>query len=924
MYYVGPIIAKCTKELLPPGGSLRRYLATPQPRCRMSQHNLARAYQADGLVKEAIKLLEHVVATQRRTLSEDHPSRLASQHELARVYQVDGRVEEAIKLLEHVVAIRRRTLSKEHPDRLASEHNLARAYQAGGNPVFRPRMAATVTDLISTTITTLEAAIDHYNVVKDNKGLREAFHEAGRGLLLVGRALQTAKTQLDGRNLAGDPQSAMDSLKECNTNAELSKNIFNTVAQAPETSRFERYKEAVRQEGKGRTVEVLMMGMMNDVCALAENGAIRAGMEDQVNELRGAIEKLSKMEASVPKEGLGDTFTHYGSGDMLNAPGEKKLFCTTRENYQGRLQGFIYDDLPRTFQDAVRVTRLVGKKYVWIDALCIIQGPDGDWNSEARSMEDVFACAYCTIAASSARGWGDGFLKPNMDSYGIGMQGIPSTPNCACDFHKDVDAGALMKRAWVLQERVLSRRIIHFAATHTYWECGKGVRCEQFTKLEPPRGKQYFILDPNFPHRLTQSGYQRTVDFVKFLFKKYSTSGLTFESDRDVAIYSLTERMGHALRSEVRYGIVRCFLSSLLLWKRTKEDKTARINYGGRTVPSWSWMAYPGGIDFISDAKQSLMVPRSADLDLPDDDVTLTVKVRQFKDCRIGQDVFSRAAFAWTRKVGSLWFDVADRIGQDGNQFAIFARTAFALPRKVGSLWFDVAECTEFKHCVVVGMGDNGKKDPRKTYYFLLVRETQGRGGYERLGVGKVEARKRRANRVRRPCDAEARGRQRYTGSCSFRGMPVVMNHNPQGLKLANGASYTTLEVVLDKTHQGHRIDADIVLHFGPLAGMLLAAETTRGFRFVGMAPAAFAYTGYKVQARTLDRVRRSRRNATRSLYVQLSRSKSLDGIKLLSKARERDFVGNKVPDNMVAAEGRLERLSDAKIRNAELWDWSG
>ncbi|KAM5348939.1 hypothetical protein ACJ41O_008762 [Fusarium nematophilum] len=158
------------------------------------------------------------------------------------------------------------------------------------------------------------------------------------------------------------------------------------------------------------------------------------------------------------------------------------------------------------------------------------------------------------------------------------------------------------------------------------------------------------------------------------------------------------------------------------------------------------------------------------------------------------------------------------------------------------------------------------------------------------------------------------------------------MNHNPQGLKLANGASYTTLEVVLDKTHQGHRIDADIVLHFGPLAGMLLAAETTRGFRFVGMAPGmilpapttAFAYTGYKVQARTLDRVRRSRRNATRSLYVQLSRSKSLDGIKLLSKARERDFVGNKVPDNMVAAEGRLERLSDAKIRNAELWDWSG
>ncbi|KAG7405000.1 hypothetical protein DER46DRAFT_663446 [Fusarium sp. MPI-SDFR-AT-0072] len=182
-------------------------------------------------------------------------------------------------------------------------------------------MSATVTDLISTTTTNLEAATRHYSVVKSDKGLSETFHEAGRGLLLVGRALQTAKTQLGGRDLAGDPQGAMDSLKECNANAELSKNIFNAVAQAPETSRLECYKEAVRQEGKGRMVEVLMMGLMNYVCVLAENDAIIAGLEDQVNALRGAIEQLSKMEPSVPNEGSGNTFTHFGSGDMLNAPG---------------------------------------------------------------------------------------------------------------------------------------------------------------------------------------------------------------------------------------------------------------------------------------------------------------------------------------------------------------------------------------------------------------------------------------------------------------------------------------------------------------------------------------------------------------------------------------------------------------------------
>lgn len=64
--------------------------------------------------------------------------------------------------------------------------------------VFRLKIAATVIDLISSTITTLEAATYYYNIVKDNMGLREAFYEVGRGLLLVGHALQTAKIQLIG------------------------------------------------------------------------------------------------------------------------------------------------------------------------------------------------------------------------------------------------------------------------------------------------------------------------------------------------------------------------------------------------------------------------------------------------------------------------------------------------------------------------------------------------------------------------------------------------------------------------------------------------------------------------------------------------------------------------------------------------------
>jgi hypothetical protein len=59
-------------------------------------------------------------------------------------------------------------------------------------------------------------------------------------------------------------------------------------------------------------------------------------------------------------------------------------------------------------------------------------------------------------------------------------------------------------------------------------------------------------------------------------------------------------------------------------------------------------------------------------------------------------------------------------------------------------------------------------------------------------------------------------------------GMPVVVNHNThQGLKLVKGATYMGLEVILDKVCPGHRIEADITVHFGPPAGIILESETT-------------------------------------------------------------------------------------------------
>jgi hypothetical protein len=128
-------------------------------------------------------------------------------------------------------------------------------------------------------------------------------------------------------------------------------------------------------------------------------------------------------------------------------------------------QAIPEDQLPATFKDAVTCTRKLSVRYLWIDSLCILQGEDGDFNEEAKKMEDVYSGSTCVIAASRANSQRDGFLKPRPQ----------------CDYVMFQRHGE--KRGWVLQERALARRTIYFAENQTYFECGRGIRCETMTNM---------------------------------------------------------------------------------------------------------------------------------------------------------------------------------------------------------------------------------------------------------------------------------------------------------------------------------------------------------------------------------------------------------------------------------------------------------
>ncbi|KAK2599937.1 hypothetical protein QQS21_005321 [Conoideocrella luteorostrata] len=303
-----------------------------------------------------------------------------------------------------------------------------------------------------------------------------------------------------------------------------------------------------------------------------------------------------------PKPGQGIEYIALSHSWGKLSPEQKSTFCTNAANVGARHVGFDIDKLPQAFKDAIHVTRRLQKRYLWIDSLCIVQDDESDWELESRRMEAVFDNAYCTIAATSAKDCTVGFLntqptKQQCIKVPTSSHGQVFICETTDDFDRDVEDGILNKRAWVLQERALSCRTIHFTDSQTYWECGVGVRCESLTHMR--NSKALFLGDPDFPESVRWRRYEDQVSLFQFLCSRYSALGLSVRTDRAVAISGLQERVAGVFASVARYGVFEKYLHRSLLWQRSARAELEPISYQNNSVPSWSWMAYHGKIEYM-------------------------------------------------------------------------------------------------------------------------------------------------------------------------------------------------------------------------------------------------------------------------------------------------------------------------------------
>jgi len=220
----------------------------------------------------------------------------------------------------------------------------------------------------------------------------------------------------------------------------------------------------------------------------------------------------------------------------------------TRQTFEDLKAGVAVSFLPKTFFDAIRITRRLGVRYIWIDCLCILQDDAADWEREAAAMTHVYRNAYLTIAASASSGSHSGcfphrktdsYVPPGTRSLGYETRREASGPqSCTVEYelgsqpgqrnrihmfeewmpgsksHEPQKTGIgffgesfdplsdepLSERGWTLQERLLSPRTIHYATDQMYFECESQLESEDGFKFpHTPWSLQFCVATQRIP-----------------------------------------------------------------------------------------------------------------------------------------------------------------------------------------------------------------------------------------------------------------------------------------------------------------------------------------------------------------------------------------------------------------------------------------
>ncbi|OQO00165.1 hypothetical protein B0A48_13952 [Cryoendolithus antarcticus] len=277
-----------------------------------------------------------------------------------------------------------------------------------------------------------------------------------------------------------------------------------------------------------------------------------------------------------------------------------------------------------TFKQCFDVLDFFGISLVWIDSYCILQGLSDesvrDWEYEAPMMEHVYSNSVLTIAAAYATGPRKGLFPEVLRRASVTKRAcqvhwraIASDPATIWDLsdaaviNSTVSSEHLFTRGWVLQERLLSKRVLHFGTEELFWQCADREHlCESRPGVCDEAHIVPGMLEVQRLRSMDEDKVQKLWDRVLYA---YSSARLTKpRKDKLMAVRGLANRLAAARATEYAYGLFWSDLPAALCWQVHPGSPRSADRFV-RRAPSWSWASIDGPIqNYVPDTPEITQV----------------------------------------------------------------------------------------------------------------------------------------------------------------------------------------------------------------------------------------------------------------------------------------------------------------------------
>lgn len=295
----------------------------------------------------------------------------------------------------------------------------------------------------------------------------------------------------------------------------------------------------------------------------------------------------------------------------------------------------IAQALPPTIRDALAVVEYFGQRYLWVDALCIVQDDKDHLDFQLSQMHRIYACANFTIIAADGadahfglHGF-KGITRPRslrqepvqLAASERIMQDIKSERMQDMQGYsfENRDSSRLTphyyRRAWTFQESLFAKRQLIFTKNSIQWRC----QCSNWDEDLLPDDRVdggSVVFTWRWFHNPVPS-----LSTLSSIVQEYNQKEVTFPEDGFSAFAGVQTMLHRTFPCGLIYGHPEFFFDIALTWrpigalKRRNARTTSQEEEGPPYLPSWSWTGWAGNLGFPSDNELEVVPTSIIDID---------------------------------------------------------------------------------------------------------------------------------------------------------------------------------------------------------------------------------------------------------------------------------------------------------------------